>query len=1016
MPELHIPLEHGQHEGIDPKLLPQGLLTAASNIRFRKDGRIGSRYGYNPITGAPSGVVASGAYSNKHAVLVTARTNVTAPAKWTDYRDDGSFSTAVAASSVGDLGVPERSAVVRNLRYQCAASDTATLGTNPYLLYAFHDYDLTSNAGGNGGATALVVEPKSGRQISSTLLHATGTNPKCVTVGSVSMVFYNVADVITVSIFSGSTLAVTATANVITAQASRGPHFDVAAYDSTKCLLVYNKSAVLLAWGTVDTNGTFTEVATETITNSLSRASIVTGSSGRVCMGWIDGASLEQGSAYFKSWTIAGTIQTAKTTVHAANTAAGYPVIGSYPAGSDGAVMAWNVKQSTATGPNGTGVSINAGAAGYLYGVALTTKPFTGPNDGVFMWVVTRNELLNAIPDTGGAATNYLIDVGQTQLAICEAVACQLEAFPGNYQISVLNGTTIQTYTDPRRNVVSVAALSEAPSMTAFLALLPVATSAGFGADAVRMENGLWADRLLPANINGQLFLSGSRLREFDGSLLYESGLMQGPERVRTSSSGTGTLSGTFQHVVTWEWTDALGNRHRSPPSEPETVTLTNALQTQVLIQRLPFSGRLGGQNGAIGIYANIWRTRNNEDIFYLVNVDKPLRVSPESGSTWLQYLDTVTDAALITHEVLYTQGDRGGLSGLLPNDEPPPCKYIWAGNDRLILGGLEDANAVQWSKRVYPGEPMQFSAEASFRARIHGRVTAVASMDGIWYVGSREGWWAISGDGPDDNGQGSAFSAPVKLPSDIGCISQRSVIEIPQGLLFQGRSNRLYLLPRGGGSPQWVGQQVRDTLTTYPFIASATLIPEENTVRFLCLKSNVSAARIIVYDTRNGEWSVDRVDVIGVPHSTVVYDGKAMTDGAYKETSAYSDNGSVIQMGLTMGDVRPFGVLGTGRARTMAILGEYQSECQVVLEISYDGGQLFTPAGDWTFGPSGTAATAGETITLKHQLVYPRGPAFRPRITVTPVSVGEALVLNAVSFEVYQQPGLARKAAAYQR
>jgi hypothetical protein len=46
---IHVPFAKGQNEGVDPKLMPQGLLRRAVNVRLRADGRMGCRYGYGNV-------------------------------------------------------------------------------------------------------------------------------------------------------------------------------------------------------------------------------------------------------------------------------------------------------------------------------------------------------------------------------------------------------------------------------------------------------------------------------------------------------------------------------------------------------------------------------------------------------------------------------------------------------------------------------------------------------------------------------------------------------------------------------------------------------------------------------------------------------------------------------------------------------------------------------------------------------------------------------------------------------
>src|SRR6185436_17856552 len=126
-------------------------------------------------------------------------------------------------------------------------------------------------------------------------------------------------------------------------------------------------------------------------------------------------------------------------------------------------------------------------------------------------------------------------------------------------------------------------------------------------------------------------------------------------------------------------------------------------------------------------------------------------------------------------------------------NDEPPPCRYMWAGNDRVIMGGLEDPSEYRFSKLLFPGEPLQFTNDDAFKGHVDAEVTAVSCMDGIWYVFTRDSIFAVTGDGPDDMGNGF-FAEPRRVSSVVGCVSHRSLVEIAEGMLFFARDGQIWL------------------------------------------------------------------------------------------------------------------------------------------------------------------------------------------------------------------------------
>ncbi len=1018
MPEVHVPLVHGANEAVDPKLLPDGWLTRAENVRFRKDGRLGSRFGYDFISGTGGGFFACGTFGPKHGVYIRQRTLASQAAFWADRRPDGSLSTQAANASIGTVGVPRRQAVARGLTYGCTCCDTTTANGLTYSLFL----DSAVPDGLSAGLSLVVTEPISGRVVFTRRMLAVGCySPKLVAVGTdVCVVYVDISNPTLVRMFVVSSLfVVTVFGTVVTAAAGRGFTYDIAPYDGTKFLLAYESSGVNLAWGTVTPGGGYTNQQDTVIANPV-RPSITGMGNGNVSLVWAEGATFYVGNVSYRTSTIAGSAVVGVTSLDASGLAVGFPVAGA--AGVTTAfAAAWNRSDNSFRTFSGGNVQ-----SGFF--LAVVSKPFNipslGPSTGTdFVWTS------NYTKDSTGRATYKLVNVGISGTATtsfdggvaCEALSCQTDALPGYW---FLTSPTAELFDNRRSTVASTTSIS-APSATSVVTCLPVLSGRSFGADLIRIENSVWADRLLPANINGQLVFSGPRVVEFDGSRLYETGMASGPEYCTVANAGAGTVAaGTYQYVVVYAWADAAGRKHRSPPSLPVTITLTGASNVTVSYSTMACTERLGpGVNitqaySEPNVNAEVYRTQAGGTVFYLVNdtIGNPL--GPPTG-TLRTYTDSATDASISDNAVLYTQGARGGLSGLLQNDEPPPCRFIWAGNNRVILGGLEEGSAVQWSKLIFTDEPLQFSNDPGYRATVDGEVTCVACLDGAWLVFTASSIWVFQGDGPDDTGAGGSFGDPRKLPSDVGCISQRSLVEVPQGLLFQGRSDRIYLLPRGGGAPQWIGQSVRDTLALYPFIAAAKLVSDSNVVVFSCLNTAGTDGVLIVYDTRIGEWTVD-IPFNGAQVSDRVfrcldvYNGKLVLDGKITETSLYADDETggqnrAIVSTLVTGDMRPFGALGHGRFLRLALLSEYRSATTFTIEESLDGGVTYQTAASFT--PSNSA---GDTVKVAYDLPIVKGEAYRFRIISTPTSPGEGFVFNSITGEVFPDQGTPRLANAY--
>lgn len=1013
MPIISIPLTHGQNESIDAKLLPHGMLKAATNIRFRKDGRMGSRNGYDFITGSVSGAIAAGNFGQNRSVYVKDRVSDAVPATWWQRGQDGTFSTPVQASCVGSMGAPRRYAIGRNAQYQAVSCDSAY--ANGVILYAWHDNDA---AGNNNDIQVTIVEAKSQRTIYSNVV--VGEVPRVLAIGTNIYLFTSnsATGAITQRVYDCSaapgavTLSATnAVAGGLYAPSAAFPRYwDVCVVSSSLFALIYYEGANTLRWGTVSLAGAFVG---KNIVNTLAaagRPSITLGStSGNVAFVWAENATHVAGNVYYAEMPVAGGTVTARTVIDASGNCHGYPVAG--PSTLYDYVFSW-------VSPNGGAAPLSmqvlfpksGDPVQSIHNVAPVTKPFE---------LLGGNFIVAAsyVDSASGLATYKVVDLNAVRninsgSVMMETLLAPHEAMTGAASVSA-------SIFDVRRNVYSVPDLYGQLGQTALMFCAPVVVGVNYGMDAFRVEQGPNEPRWLPANINGQLIFSGGRIREFDGSKLVESGLADGPEYVSVTSLAGAIPAGTYQYSCVWEWFDGMGRRHQSPPSTPVSITTGIASNITVATARPSFtdkytstgSGSITNQTKAV--HLRVYRTLNAGTIFYLVNTT----AAPDADATPYNpvfIIDTSLDATIQSHETLYTQGARGGLSGLLPNDEPPPASFIWAGNDRVILGGLEDRSAVQWSKLIFPGEPTQYSLSKQFRANVDADVTSVAALDGTWYVFTRDSVWSVTGDGPDDTGAGE-FSSPRRLPADVGCISHRSMVETPLGLMYQGRADRIYLLPRGGGAPVWIGQAVRDTLLAFPNILWARMLPDDSTVMWAISSTSGSLGRLLIFDTRIQEWSVD--DPYGRKTSCLdVYGGQVVLDGFMQESALWEDDDTgskhdPITMRIETGDIRPFGAGGWGRCKMLYLLGERRSSSatdNVTISCSTSSGPV-DAVGSWALTPIGV----GGVLELEECPPVIRGSSFRFIVQNTPSVPDEGIVLNAVSLEVYPGEGSPRLAAA---
>ena len=494
--------------------------------------------------------------------------------------------------------------------------------------------------------------------------------------------------------------------------------------------------------------------------------------------------------------------------------------------------------------------------------------------------------------------------------------------------------------------------------------------------------------RIQSASLGGHLYLALAAATVYDGREAVESGFLDTPVIISAvGSNGAGTLTGgaTYSIAVVWEKLDALGALHTSTPSEVSQVALGVSDDTITVTVTTPHSTRRNAthSNFAATVSAVAYCSVANGDQLHRATVTS-------TGSTFLGNTVTLTilgpDTTLETQGVLYTQGERGALSGPLPFETALPCRYVWASKERLFIGGLPYAAQVQESRPLFPNEPIQWSLGLGFFALVRGDVTAVAILDERRFVFTREEIFTVPGEGIDDNGNG-VFGPPQKLPSETGCIDWRSLCEIGAGLLFQGDSDKIYLLPRGGVAPVWIGQPVRDTLAAYPVITSASFCRGDQTVAFTCVNTGGTDGRILVYDTRAQTWYVDEPLTAETYRSSCAVDGRlhyVNGSGTVRRQQTSETPTTFIPMTLEGSDLYPAGRNGWAQIYEASVLCEFRGNFVLTLAYSLDGGSTYTTH-------ARTYSVSGLSVGARVRRTWKLGPyqaeSIRLRFTATALS-----------------------------
>lgn len=985
MPEIYLPFVQGQHEETDARILPAGMLSRAENVRIRKDGRLVSRYGY-ALEPNPPANVARTIEVQGGALLLTG----VACAK----KDSAGILTA-ALPNENLYGLPAFAGVTR---YPAARGLRGTVGyvdccvvnatsANATIIAAWTD---SYNDGLPESIVWYRIYSRNGDTLYSQLVSwSFGTKPRLAASGAAAYCMMRDPGSTANEIhkFNPTTRAFAVDGSLAATQGATNEVGDIICLDEDNVLYtVYTAPTWKLRRYKSSTHA---DTAVATLSYGTSDPAAFTSL-----------ALLNNGNVLV--------ITTSGTNVYYQTVQAdGTPVA----AGAIATGVAQGSATACAYGASGWICIVNGAFAVYVYTDASAgTSLFTINN----AWAQTRPFACSV----NGTTRYYvwLTDCAVVTPLVGEPLPAMrlVEVPPSQYYYLRADATAMQqehigVRTDSRVSVAVLPVPAAAPTLPARIVTHGIGRTpveGGWAAsysDIVAVDHGSYSDGLNEVTADGHTFVAGARLHEWDTTQTFPAGLEAGPCRIAATDTGIGSGpdTGSHQYVACWKHIDAQGNIHRSPPCAPITVSTTGhavsvALPLGNLIPFAPYS-----RFPVLEVYRTV------------VSPGTVFHLCATSVAGVASVADTMTDATLIAQPILYTQGERGGISGLLPNDEPPPCRYICAGDSRLLIGGLENPNEVQWSKLFYPGEAVTWTIDEAYRRTLPEPVTAVSFLDGSWLVFTAEGIYDLAGDGPSDNGKDGDFGEPRKRPSDTGCISHRSLVTCAQGILFQGTNGGIWLLPRGGNAPVWIGQPVRDVLASFPVVRDAALIEAENCVYWALSNTAATAGMLLVYDLRNSQWYVDTLPDSRNVNSLTRFTGNLLLDGVILQTpGAYSDNmaGSptAITATVTTGDIRPFDATGWGRCRLFGILGEFRSECTLGAWLSYDNGTT------WTIYSWALTGTPGDEVNAQFGPARVRGTNYRVKLTVTPTGTGgEGLALNVLALEVYKAERLKRLPAA---
>ncbi len=454
----------------------------------------------------------------------------------------------------------------------------------------------------------------------------------------------------------------------------------------------------------------------------------------------------------------------------------------------------------------------------------------------------------------------------------------------------------------------------------------------------------------VPAQQRDCYALSGGIAAWNDGQNEVELGYVGRP-KITASNAGAGTIpAGTYVYATTYEWIDTRGNVHTSQPAYSSPITLAVNSDVDLELRTVGVTRKAQGTpTPAEGVTIAVFRTESLGGIFYRITPPRTaigdVIFNDPVNDEVATYTDTLTDLQLtaLGYGTLYTDGGR------LP--ARPVAGFRHAVTHRQRLWGIDasDARRLLYSQNIAAQEGPLFHEQLSLRLDDSiGEATALASVDDKLIVFTSEQIFWVSGDGPNDNGQGGAFNGPFPVAVDCGCVDPRSVVVTPQGVYFQGPRG-IMLLDRGL-QLSFAGLPVQDK-TQGAQITAATLDGDARRVSFL-VEPETGNSFFVVLDYTYGLWTTSTLYAPGrfggaaAPQSALsscMWQGRHVVFGATSQrvmaqgSADGLDDGGYPTSVLSTPWVKLAGVNGYQRAWRVTATGEKLSNHAITLGVYAD-------------------------------------------------------------------------------
>lgn len=533
------------------------------------------------------------------------------------------------------------------------------------------------------------------------------------------------------------------------------------------------------------------------------------------------------------------------------------------------------------------------------------------------------------------------------------------------------------------------------------------------------------------------LHIIGGLLFNYDGKNVSEHGFNVYPEGSTLSgtifTSSLNNISGSigsgsvytagspnqFTYFFTYRWTDNQGQIHESAESIGQVLSMTGATNyTSWTIPTLRVTNKL---SASIGVY----RTTLNTNTAYMLTSLSGVFNDPSVDT--VSFVDTYPDSVITNNKFLYTDG------GVLSHDAPPSALAITTNKNRIWTILAENPYMLQFSNYFNDNEGISFSLNNQIELdSFGGPATTLASMDNFLIIFKQSSIFYLTGDGPDASGnsQGSDFTTPLLITSDVGCVNAASIVLTTLGLMFQSNKG-IYLLEKGNLQLIYIGKLVEPN-NVYK-ITSAVQLADVNQIRFTLL-----GGPTLLYDYAYNVWGTFTGLYNNISDATL-FNGKycfiSPSGKVYRENkNTYQDNfqnvsliirtawlklaPQMLQSFLKLRRIQVLGSLGSLHKLNVKIRTNYDDaiidnpsfDASTALNIGSSWGSGIWGSGSWGVADptgQGNNAPINNVYQFNHNLKNTKAESISVEFDDTSSgSLGSGYSLNELLIEVGQKRG----------